>query len=41
MEWDVNRKQPGQARDSERIVTGSDGTAWYSADLFRTFEQMR
>ncbi|MFD0375803.1 ribonuclease domain-containing protein [Streptomyces sp. NPDC127112] len=40
-EWDVNRKQPGQARDPERIVTGSNGTAWYSADLFRTFEQMR
>lgn len=41
LEWDVNRKQPGQARDSERIVTGSNGTAWYSPDLFRTFEQMR
>ncbi|MFJ8208240.1 ribonuclease domain-containing protein [Streptomyces sp. NPDC096033] len=40
-QWDVNRKQPGKARDAERIVTGSNGTAWYSADNGRTFEQMR
>lgn len=40
-EWDVNRKKPGQPRDSERIVTGDDGTAWYTADLFRTFQRMR
>ncbi|RAG83586.1 ribonuclease [Streptacidiphilus pinicola] len=40
-QWDVNRKSPGQARYPERIVTGSDGTAWYTPDLFRTFEQMR
>ncbi|WP_369384159.1 ribonuclease domain-containing protein [Streptomyces sp. cg36] len=40
-QWDVNRKEPGQARDSERIVTGDDGSAWYSADLFRTFQRMR
>ncbi|MFE1555854.1 ribonuclease domain-containing protein [Streptomyces sp. NPDC058734] len=41
LEWDVNRKQPDQVRDPERIVTGDDGTAWYSPDLLRTFEQMR
>ncbi|MGH4034051.1 ribonuclease domain-containing protein [Actinomycetota bacterium Odt1-20B] len=40
-EWDVNRKQPGHARDAERIVTGSTGTAWYTPDRFRTFNQMR
>lgn len=41
LKWDVNRKQPGQARDSERIVTGDDGSAWYTADRFQTFERMR
>lgn len=40
-DWDVNRKRPGQARDSERIVTGSDGSAWYTSNIFRNFERMR
>ncbi|AUG81536.1 ribonuclease [Kitasatospora sp. MMS16-BH015] len=40
-QWDVNRKKPGQPRDSERIVTGDNGTAWYSPDLFHTFQRMR
>ncbi|MFT4043981.1 MAG: ribonuclease domain-containing protein [Gordonia sp. (in: high G+C Gram-positive bacteria)] len=40
-EWDVNRKKSGQGRDAERIVTGSDGSAWYTADHYRTFVKIR
>ncbi|WP_174187700.1 ribonuclease domain-containing protein [Nocardia barduliensis] len=40
-EWDVNPKQPGRSRDAERIVTGSDGTAWYTGDHYKTFTRMR
>lgn len=40
-EWDVNEKQPGHSRDAERIVTGDDGTAWYTGDHYATFCQMR
>lgn len=40
-EWDVNPKRAGQSRDAERIVTGSDGTAWYTGDHYRTFTKMR
>jgi guanyl-specific ribonuclease Sa len=40
-EWDVNPKQPGHSRDAERIVTGSDGSAWYTGNHYRTFTRMR
>lgn len=40
-EWDVNPKQPGRSRDAERIVTGSDGSAWYTGDHYDTFTRMR
>lgn len=40
-EWDVNPKQRGQSRDAERIITGSDGSAWYTGDHYRTFTRMR
>ncbi|WP_232535266.1 ribonuclease domain-containing protein [Nocardia terpenica] len=40
-EWDVNRKQPGQSRDAQRIVTGDNGTAYYTGDHYATFCQMR
>ncbi|MBF6183359.1 ribonuclease [Nocardia otitidiscaviarum] len=40
-EWDVNPKVQGKPRDSERIVTGSDGSAWYTGDHYATFERMR
>ncbi|KXT58270.1 ribonuclease N1 [Gordonia sp. QH-12] len=40
-EWDVNPKKPGRGRDAERIVTGSDGSAWYTLDHYRTFVQIR
>ncbi|MEU4312693.1 ribonuclease domain-containing protein [Nocardia sp. NPDC024068] len=40
-EWDVNPKKPGQSRDAERIITGSDGSAWYTGDHYDTFTRMR
>ncbi|MFF3224828.1 ribonuclease domain-containing protein [Nocardia suismassiliense] len=40
-EWDVNPKQRGRSRDAERIVTGSDGSAWYTGDHYETFTRMR
>ncbi|ATD69340.1 MULTISPECIES: ribonuclease domain-containing protein [Gordonia] len=40
-EWDVNPKAPNRGRDAERIVTGSDGSAWYTADHYRSFIQIR
>ncbi|MFT4202076.1 ribonuclease domain-containing protein [Gordonia sp. (in: high G+C Gram-positive bacteria)] len=40
-EWDVNPKRPGRGRDAERIITGADGSAWYTLDHYRTFHQIR
>lgn len=40
-EWDVNPKPRGQGRDAERIVTGSDGSAWYTGDHYTSFIRMR
>ena len=40
-EWDVNPKQRGRSRDAQRIVTGSDGSAWYTGDHYKTFTRMR
>ncbi|MGW5921467.1 ribonuclease domain-containing protein [Nocardia fluminea] len=40
-EWDVNPKQRNRGRDAERIVTGSDGSAWYTGDHYETFTRMR
>lgn len=39
-EWDVNPKKPGRSRDAERIVTGADGSAWYTADHYESFTRM-
>ncbi|MCX5385770.1 ribonuclease domain-containing protein [Streptomyces sp. NBC_00083] len=39
--WDVEAKQPGRARGPQRIVTGDDGSAWYTPDQYRTFTRMR
>lgn len=40
-EWDVNAKNPHSGRDAERIVTGNDGSAWYTGDHYSTFTRMR
>lgn len=39
-EWDLNPKGP-HGRDAIRIVTGSDGSAYYTDDHYNTFTKMR
>lgn len=40
-EWDVNQKVSGVNRGAERLVTGSDGSAYYTSDHYRTFTKVR
>ena len=40
-EWDVHRKKNRLSRGAERIVTGSDHRAWYTADHYCTFTEMK
>jgi guanyl-specific ribonuclease Sa len=40
-EWDVNRKIPGRNRGAQRLVTGSDGSAYYTSDHYRSFIKIR
>jgi guanyl-specific ribonuclease Sa len=40
-EWDVNPHISGHNRGAERLVTGSDGSAYYTADHYRTFTKIR
>jgi guanyl-specific ribonuclease Sa len=40
-EWDVNPKRHGQNRGVERLVTGSDGRAWYTNDHYQTFVEVK
>jgi hypothetical protein len=40
-EWDVNPRAPDAGRDTERIITGSDGSAWYTTDHYGTFHRIR
>ncbi len=40
-EWDVNPKVRGQNRGSERILTGSDGRAWYTNNHYQSFTQIK
>src|SRR5207247_9974716 len=40
-EWDVNPKVQGVNRGAERLVTGSDGSAFYTSDHYRTFTKLR
>jgi ribonuclease T1 len=40
-EWDVNPKVRGKNRGAERLVTGSNHSAYYSRDHYRTFIQIR
>ena len=37
-EWDVHPKVKGKNRGPERLVTGSDRSAWYTADHYKTFQ---
>ena len=36
-EWDVHPQKPGTNRGPERLVTGSDGSAWYTNNHYRSF----
>jgi ribonuclease T1 len=40
-EWDVNPHRPGVNRGPERLVTGSDGSARFTADHYKTFIKIR
>ena len=40
-EWDVNPLRQGVNRGPERLVTGSDGSAFYSADHYKSFVKIR
>ena len=40
-EWDVNPLRAGVNRGAERLVTGSDGSAWYTNDHYDTFKKIR
>jgi guanyl-specific ribonuclease Sa len=39
-EWDVN-PYTGANRGTERLVTGSDGSAWFTSDHYNTFVRVR
>jgi guanyl-specific ribonuclease Sa len=40
-EWDIYPKHAGRNRGPERLVTGSDGSAYYTADHYRSFTRIR
>jgi dienelactone hydrolase len=40
-EWDVNPLRSGVNRGPERLVTGSDGSAHFTDDHYRTFQRIR
>ena len=39
-EWDVEPFQKGKNRGLERLVTGSDGSSYYTGDHYKTFEKI-
>jgi len=40
-EWDVNPLRPGVNRGAERLVTSSNGAAYYTSDHYDTFKRIR
>lgn len=40
-EWDVNPLKQGVNRGPERLVTGSDGSAWFTGDHYQSFIKVR
>lgn len=40
-EWDVHPYQRGVNRGAERLVTGSDGKAYYTSDHYTTFTEVK
>ncbi|AWV99603.1 ribonuclease domain-containing protein [Arcticibacterium luteifluviistationis] len=39
-EWDIHPKKKGQNRGAERLVTDSDGNAYYTADHYDSFTKL-
>lgn len=40
-EWDVHPKQEGQNRGTERLVTSSDGDAYFTSDHYKSFTKIK
>jgi dienelactone hydrolase/guanyl-specific ribonuclease Sa len=40
-EWDVNPLRQGVNRGVERLITGSDGSAYFTDDHYKTFKKIR
>jgi len=40
-EWDIHPKVEGKNRGAQRVVTGSDGRAWFTADHYNTFIEIK
>jgi ribonuclease T1 len=40
-EWDVNPLKPGVNRGPERLITGSDNSAYYTDDHYKSFKKIR
>ncbi|MBK9329282.1 MAG: ribonuclease N [Sphingobacteriales bacterium] len=40
-EWDVNPRTDGKNRGAQRLVTGSDGRAWYTSDHYNSFREVK
>jgi ribonuclease T1 len=39
-EWDVNPKQQGRNRGTERLITGSDGKAYFTNNHYKSFVEV-
>lgn len=39
-EWDIHPKVEGKNRGAQRLVTGSDERAWYTADHYNSFSEI-
>ena len=39
-EWDVNPKQQGRNRGAERLITGSDGKAYFTKNHYKSFVEI-
>jgi ribonuclease T1 len=40
-EWDVNPKKNGKNRGVQRLITASNGQAWYTDDHYATFTEIK
>jgi ribonuclease T1 len=40
-EWDVNPLKRGVNRGAQRLITGSNNTAYYTDDHYKTFKKIR